>query len=188
MAIQSTGNGVVLEGRINSKSGEIVIIDPAYLVGFSTKFVDGKFEEFQNRWSELREKSNWELKSIDDLGELERIELSMLACLPPYIAQLGDAVMFRNPLGDGYYPVTQTKKRTHIVFDYPISGGELDESRLNGKLVGFSNVDSGMQVIADARSVVIKENEDPNLYCKLQLPNGGHQARFINQNYSVSIR
>ena len=111
---------------------------------------------------------------------------------PPYIAQTDNYVYFRNTIGDGNYPIVQTKERIHIIFNYPLKHSkegkiETDESRLNGRLLGHSAVDSGTQVIIDPFNVAIKKSIRPDLYCIVDVSKRKYKCKFNGARNFLSI-
>lgn len=117
---------------------------------------------------------------------------AMPSLVPPFIAEGADYVLFHNRIGDGYYPVLQDGKRFHIRFNYPLreKGGKmkLDKSRLDGKLVGRSAVDSATQIITDFYNFSIKDSISPELYCCIDVMSGSYACLFVDQNDALIVR
>lgn len=137
------------------------------------------FGSFVNEVKGLRER-------VDDLRKKTEEELAKLKAVPkliaPYFAQGKDYVLVHTPCGDGVYPVIETPKGFEIVYDFPIlptEGGWLvDEAKLSGKLAGYSCVDSGLQVIIDAKKVRIRDDLDKNRYTLFQATREGYVCKF----------
>src|SRR3989338_5593775 len=99
---------------------------------------------------------------------------------PPYIAQGEQYVALSNSIGDGRYPVVQTPLTFKIIFNYWIDEkGGYDTSRLPGRLVGSSGVDSGTQVLIDLEKARIQKDIRPELYTLLDLKGKPHRCRFV---------
>lgn len=216
-------NRLVLEGKISTHSGRLLIIDPCYLSNFDYDKAVNRLDEPLNLLMEKRSDQECSLldKLIESIKEMERIvesspeeqreilrrldhdskayqtfkrrKLKRPKISPPHLLQEQLFVAFRNPIGDGFYPITQTDRRIYVVFDYPLKpvgrdGAELDESRLEGKLVGRSAVDTGIQVITDPDNFKVKSEIYPKLYSLIEVPNGSYACRFIRENLQLSIR
>src|SRR3989344_375168 len=142
-------------------------------------------DEYAKHSKDNREKSEQLRKEFKQEQEQFREEPSLN---PPYIAQTDNYVYFHNGMGDGFYPIVQTKERIKIVFDYPInSKGKTDESRLNGKLLGHSSVDSGTQIITDLSNVIIKKSIRPDLYCIVDVSKRKYKCKFNGARNFLSI-
>jgi len=188
-----------LEGQVNSSSGELLIIDPCYLDDFNLDSLERLRTESHKKIIKLIET---ELERIrkDESEEIENTFIQNIMKLqndltPPYIGQEENYVLFRNPIGDGGYPVVKTQKRFYVMFDYPIKnvgkgGFMLDENRLinGGRLIGISGVDSGIQILIDPSHVVIPEHALPENYCRFNVPKGIYTCKFIESGYTLSIK
>ena len=111
---------------------------------------------------------------------------------PPYIGQDDRYVIFHNTIGDGFYPIVQTEQDIRIIFNYPTkavgkTGFDLDEERLHGTLLGRSAVYSATQIIIDPAYAKL-DGIRPDLYCKLNPGKGKYSCRFLDENYSMSIK
>lgn len=146
-----------------------------------------------------RSKSNAYKRKIKELGrENEAIEKEKEllqqkpSFSPPYVTQGGDGcVMFSNPIGDGNYPVIQVPDGFRVIFNYPLmEDGRLDESKLKGKLIGRSKVDSGRQLLIDASEVEIQgpDKIHSGAYCKVPVAEGLYACRIIEGNHVLAIR
>lgn len=273
-----------IEATVHSSSGQLLVIDPAYLDDFDDSYeklddeMEGKlselmqqeielihedskitqqlFDEVDSLLKEIDEKSK-DPSSISEDGKNQLAEQRGLSdsrnsrseeiqkqraeikekkkqlwqeygVIPPKIAQHPDYVLFSNGIGDGDYPVVQTKEGIEIVFnyhlkqegsfvvvrsllqmerylekavvrdllsglfvrkfEYPYGRTVLDESRLPGKLLGSSAVDTARQIIVDPIHVKISEDIKPELYVFLSVSPGAYSCRFIQNNDALEIR
>ncbi len=215
---------LVLEGRISTHSGKLLIIDPCYLRNFNYDKAMDRLNEPLDSYMEERPKQECALldKLAENVRNMNRIVegesspgerrgiLRKVAhdtkayqlfkkrkprrpkMSPPYLLQEQLFVLFHNPIGDGYYPITQTDQRIYVVFNYPLKpsekGAKLDESRLEGKLVGRSMVDSGTQIITDSENFKIQSDVHPENYSLVEVPKGFYRCRFIRESSQLSIR
>ena len=108
---------------------------------------------------------------------------------PPYLMQGNGYVIFQNGIGDGTYPVIRTDTGWKIVFNYHLKkDGTLDESKLEGTLLGSSAVDSGSQMIIDPTKANIKKNIGTHAYTLLNLKPGQYKCAFSDENKSLLIK
>lgn len=145
-------------------------------------------------------KKNNHLDSLASIGHSETVKAKSdyfgdkkprAKMSPPHIYQAQAYVGFQNSIGDGIYPLVQRKRGLHLVFNYPtrdLGKGkfDVDVSRLEGKLIGQSDVEGGVQIIGDAADFNVG-NTDKSLYCAVEVPNGDYLCRFIKKNMVLSI-
>ena len=127
------------------------------------------------------------LKTRKELDK-RRAELHETSFLrPPYVVQTQNYILFRNGIGDGHYPVIQRPRSHHLIFNYPInSRGYTDKTKLDGKLVGHSCVDSASQMIIDPiKSGALKKigsNVNKQAYCILGVEKGDYSFNFFGKS------
>lgn len=175
-----------LEGRITVTTGELMVIDPGYLVTLDLSDLYKLETVRQRRWTGLLAEEAEEAINLTK-GREERSEglkqkreklKNEPSLLPPYIATQNNHIVFR--IGDkGNYPVIKTNKRIHIIFDGVYTRGDI---------LGDSLVNSGMQTIVEPSKVIIERDVDYHCYVKWETPNGSYSCRFIRKNGALSLR
>lgn len=142
-------------------------------------------KEFSSAMGEIEKDDGYLNRKKEELKKRKDLIL-----YPPFMGQEDTYLLVRNGIGDGNYPVVKRRENIVIIINYPIAKkGKsivIDEKKIKGNIIGYSDVESGIQIITDPLHVQIEE-EDRSLYVKTKMPVGAYRCTFINRNNEFLI-
>lgn len=98
----------------------------------------------------------------------------------PWLAQGDNFVFYSTRDGDGIYPVIRTPEGIKVCFNFPEDrNGNLDTSRLEGRLLGTSAVDSGILMAFDSTRFDLNGGVSRDSYAEVEAPTGTYSCRYI---------
>ena len=158
------------------------------------KEIDSEVKKWKQGGKDRYKESQVRIRELDE--EIAKLKQKPFLRVP-YIGEDQKYLLFTNPEGDGYYPILETENNSmEVIFlhgkdpvgtivDTLSADGKI---RIKGKIIGKTSVESGDLIIADPRTIELKENTTSDLYCRLNLTPGVYSTNFTDNGNKLLIR